>query len=307
MEEICSSEPSVQTQRDTRRHITEHGTPCRISLNTFFSLKMEALLSSETSVETERATRRHILEDGTACRFSLNLIIHPWRCRRYVPPKRRWRLNGLHGVIFQNTFLCVGFRSTYVFHREDGGDMYFRNVGWNSTGYTASYSRRRYCLSVFAALNSSTLKMGAICSSEPSVQTQRDTRRNITEDDTPCRISQKLCPPPWSWRRYVSPNRRLKLNGLHGVIFQKMVLVPSFHWTYFFCSEDGGDIFVRNVGWNSTGCTASYSRRRYCFSVFAELIYSTLNMMVICFSETSDETQRATRRLIPEDVTACLF
>jgi hypothetical protein len=29
---------------------------------------------------------------------------------------------------------------------------------------------------------------------------------------------------PWRWRRYVPPKRRLTLNGLHGVISQKMVL-----------------------------------------------------------------------------------
>jgi hypothetical protein len=29
---------------------------------------------------------------------------------------------------------------------------------------------------------------------------------------------------PWRWRRYVPPIRRLKLNGLHGVISQKMIL-----------------------------------------------------------------------------------
>jgi hypothetical protein len=33
---------------------------------------------------------------------------------------------------------------------------------------------------------------------------------------------------PWIWRRYVPPNRRLTLNGLHGVISQKMVLYYQF-------------------------------------------------------------------------------
>jgi hypothetical protein len=28
----------------------------------------------------------------------------------------------------------------------------------------------------------------------------------------------------WRWRRYVPPRRRLKLNGLHGVMSQKMIL-----------------------------------------------------------------------------------
>jgi hypothetical protein len=32
-------------------------------------------------------------------------------------------------------------------------------------------------------------------------------------------------------------------------------------WTYFFDPENGGDMFLRNVGWNSTDYTASYPRR----------------------------------------------
>jgi hypothetical protein len=31
-------------------------------------------------------------------------------------------------------------------------------------------------------------------------------------------------------------------------------------WTYFFDPEDGGDMFLRNVGWNSTDYRASYPR-----------------------------------------------
>jgi hypothetical protein len=40
-----------------------------------------------------------------------------------------------------------------------------------------------------------------------------------------------------------------------------------------------------------------------CLLVFAELISSTLKMEAICSSETSVETQRITRRHIPEDDT----
>jgi hypothetical protein len=32
-------------------------------------------------------------------------------------------------------------------------------------------------------------------------------------------------------------------------------------WTYFFDPEDGGDMFLRNVGWHSTDYTTSYPRR----------------------------------------------
>jgi hypothetical protein len=45
-------------------------------------------------------------------------------------------------------------------------------------------SRPPACLLVFAELISSTLKMEAICSSETSVETQRNTRCHIPEDDT---------------------------------------------------------------------------------------------------------------------------
>jgi hypothetical protein len=33
------------------------------------------------------------------------LILRPWRWRRYVPPKRRFTFNGLHGVISQKLVL----------------------------------------------------------------------------------------------------------------------------------------------------------------------------------------------------------
>jgi hypothetical protein len=128
-------------------------------------------------------TRRHISQDDTACRFLPNLFLPPWRRRRYVPPKRRLKLNGLHGVIFQ-MLLLAGFGRKYFFHPEDGSDMFLRNVGWNSTGCTASYSRRCYSLPVLAELISSTLKMEVICSSETSVETQRTTRHHIPQDDT---------------------------------------------------------------------------------------------------------------------------
>jgi hypothetical protein len=39
--------------------------------------------------------------------FLLNLFLRPWRWRRYVPPKRRLTLNGLHGVISQKTIFFI--------------------------------------------------------------------------------------------------------------------------------------------------------------------------------------------------------
>jgi hypothetical protein len=40
-----------------------------------------------------------------------------------------------------------------------------------------------------------------------------------------CWFSQILFLRPRKWMQYVPPKRRLKLNGLHGVISQKMVLL----------------------------------------------------------------------------------
>jgi hypothetical protein len=38
-------------------------------------------------------------------------------------------------------------------------------------------------------------------------------------------------------------------------------------WTCFFDPEDGGDMFLQNVGWNSKDYTASYLRRWYSSSI----------------------------------------
>jgi hypothetical protein len=123
------------------------------------------------------------------------------------------------------------------FEPEDGGDMFLRKVGWNSMDYTASYRRRWY---------SSACHLLA------------------------CWFLLNLFLRPWIWRRYVPPKRRLNLNGLHGVISQKMIL---------FCLPPA------------------------CLVVFAKLISSTLKMEAICSSEASIETQRTTRHHIPEDGT----
>jgi hypothetical protein len=42
-------------------------------------------------------------------------------------------------------------------------------------------------------------------------------------------------------------------------------------WTYYFDPEDGGDKFLRNVGWNSRDYTASYPRRWYSWSFITVL------------------------------------
>jgi hypothetical protein len=74
--------------------------------------------------------------------------------------------------------------SAYFFDLENGGDMFLRNVGWHSTG-----GNQRELAICFHS--------GFLLS---------------------------LFFRPWRWRRYVPSKRRLTLNGLHGVMPQKMVL-----------------------------------------------------------------------------------
>jgi hypothetical protein len=46
---------------------------------------------------------------GATCLLAglLNLFLRPWRWRRYVPPRRRLKLNGLHGAISQKIILFI--------------------------------------------------------------------------------------------------------------------------------------------------------------------------------------------------------
>jgi hypothetical protein len=123
----------------------------------------------------------------------LNLFTRPWRWWRYVPPKRR----------LTPAFTLV-YCWTYFFDPEDGGDMFLWNVGWHLL------SRWFIVELIF-----STLKMAAICSSETSVDTCFHAG-----------LLLNLFFRPWRWRRYDPPKRRwLTLNGLHGVISQRMVLL----------------------------------------------------------------------------------
>jgi hypothetical protein len=74
----------------------------------------------------------------------------------------------------------------------------------------------------------------------------------------------------------------------------------GFLLSLFFDPEDGGDMFLRNVGWHSTDCTACHLISRW---FLAQFIFSTLKIKAMCSSETSVDTQRTTRRYIPEDGT----
>jgi hypothetical protein len=69
---------------------------------------------------------------------------------------------------------------------------------------------------------------------------------------------------PWRWRRYVPPKRRLTLNGLHGVISQKMILLISL---IIYCREQ---------------CLVLYRNN----SVFKELIILSVEWQKICSIRT---------------------
>jgi hypothetical protein len=57
------------------------------------------------------------------------------------------------------TCLLAGYCWNYFFDREDGGDMFLRNVGCNSTDYTASHPRRWYSSWIFIVFLSPSRKI----------------------------------------------------------------------------------------------------------------------------------------------------
>jgi hypothetical protein len=61
---------------------------------------------------------------------------------------------------------------------------------------------------------------------------------------------------------------------------------------------------MSTIFWDITQCSPLCVNRRFGGSWFlAQLIFSTLKMEAICSSKMSVETQRTTRRYIPEDDT----
>jgi hypothetical protein len=89
-----------------------------------------------------------------------------------------------------------------------------------------------------------------------------------------------------------------RIGGTYRLHLQACHLLARCFAELFYNPEDGGDTFLRNVGYHSTHYTASYPRRRYSSFLLAQLIFSTLE--AICSSETSGDTHRTTRRYIPD-------
>jgi hypothetical protein len=127
-------------------------------------------------------------------------------------------------------------------NRLSGGAYRLHFQGWRISR-ARNQRESKWQAEFFASCSaySSTLKMEAICSTETSIDIRRTTRRYIPEDSTlhnhRCEnLKSWLCLPPacslvcwtillpWRWRRYVSPKHRVQLDGLHGVISQKMIL-----------------------------------------------------------------------------------
>jgi hypothetical protein len=168
----------------------------------FLTLKMEAIYSSETSVDTQLTTRRYIPEDGT-CHlllrwFIAQLIFLPWKWRRYIPPKRRLTLNGLHGVISQKMVHATCFHAGLLL------SLIFQPSRWRR--YVPS--KRRFTLNGLHGVISKKM-VHATCFRAG--------------------LMASLFFRPCRWGRYVPPKRRLTLNGIHGVISQKMVHATCFH------------------------------------------------------------------------------
>jgi hypothetical protein len=92
-----------------------------------------------------------------------------------------------------------------------------------------------YFMLVSFLIYSSILKMETICSTETAADFQQNTRRYIPEDET--------------------LERRMLTQFFH--LFHSYVFLGLF-----FGPEDGRDMFLRNVGYLSTDCTALYPEDR---------------------------------------------
>jgi hypothetical protein len=63
------------------------------------------------------------------------------RCNRRFGGTYRLHLQGRRSKYACHLLICW-FLLNYFFYPEDGGDIFLRNVGCNSTDYTALYPRR---------------------------------------------------------------------------------------------------------------------------------------------------------------------
>jgi hypothetical protein len=152
------------------------------------------------------------------------------------------------------------------------------------------------CLLVFAELISSTLKMETTCSSEPSVETQRTTRRHIPEDDT---LHNHRCEKLKSYTH----NPDWRFSSLSSISVRKFY-DSVLNWamtTYFICSWDVAEtlhMFVR-CRRNTTYVREMSQKHFICPWDVAE----TLHMFVRCRRNTSYVPEMSQKHVIcPWDV-----
>jgi hypothetical protein len=104
---------------------------------------------------------------------------------------------------------------------------------------------------------------------------------------------------PWRWRWYVPPKRRLTLNGLHGVISQKMVLfittgVKTSNPILFTCSDESSLLIICYVSYLVFGLSEprsqdaeSISYRRTFNTRSQSIRLQKIVKMLVCFSVIS--------------------
>jgi hypothetical protein len=122
----------------------------------------------------------------------------------------------------------------YFFNPEDGGDMFLRNVGCNSTDYTASHPRRWYSSCTFNFTMKNTI-FWDITPCSPLKSTDVTEVHIASIFGYAYHLLSRwfhagLIFRPWRWRQCVPPKRRLTFNGLHRIIFQ------IFQWVVLFIS-----------------------------------------------------------------------
>jgi hypothetical protein len=128
-------------------------------------------------------------------------------------------------------------------------------------------------------------------------------KSTIFWDVTPCCLL--------SCNRRFGGTYRLHLQGQAGGKLATCLLAGSC-WNYFFGPEDGGDMFLRNVGCNSKDYMTSYPRRWYSLSLFVcylttlwvSRLHTVNNRMVnengaICGVRIGRENRSTLRSFVP--------
>jgi hypothetical protein len=80
---------------------------CNSSLRNIACVKVKVTLRPTTSRSISLGFEPRLGQVPLACSLLCWTILRPWRWRRYVAPKRRVQLYGLHGVISQKMILFI--------------------------------------------------------------------------------------------------------------------------------------------------------------------------------------------------------